>query len=70
MNAYKLSRFTIEIPVSSGSAQDQPLSALYHTMTGAFILISKQAWSIIVCRPSPGCPYTRIRIATGRREIR
>ena len=51
MHAYKKSRFTVEVPVENIRDADRPLTALYQTMTQAFVLLPKQEWSSIINRP-------------------
>ncbi|MBW2645991.1 MAG: radical SAM protein [Deltaproteobacteria bacterium] len=50
---YKRSRFTVDIPIANSADN---LTALYHTMTGAFILIPEEEWSHILS--NPGDPET------------
>jgi uncharacterized protein len=45
---YKKSRFTVHIPIANGADK---LTALYQTMTGAFILIPETQWSEMLNDP-------------------
>ena len=53
MPVFRTSRFTVAIPIDSS---EDKLTALYQTMTGAFILIPAENWSHVLS--NPGDPET------------